>query len=77
MGCGCKSGTPSVKTYTRVNKASNNETCTYTLEELEGLLRAEQGKIIPNSSLISYLRSQINVYNFNCELFIAKIKELL
>lgn len=77
MGCGCKSGTPAIKTYTKVSKASTNENCTYTIEELEELMKVEQGKVIPNSSLISYLRSQINVYNFNCELFIAKIKELL
>lgn len=72
MGCGCKSSTPGISTYRATSKKSTNINCTYTIEELETLLAGTEN---PNAK--SYIKSQINVYNYNCNLFVPKINELL
>lgn len=76
MGCGCSNG-PQVKTYKSASKiAPQDVICKYTLEELKGFIIEEQEKEKPNSRVLSYVKSQINVYNYNCNLFVTKIDEL-
>lgn len=72
MGCGCKSGSPAISTYKATSKKGDNVNCTYTVEELETLLAGTDN---PNAK--SYIKSQINIYNYNCNLFVDKINELL
>lgn len=52
-------------------RVQNLEDCPYTKEFLTQLLSVVEGKIV------NIIKSQINVYDTNCELFYAKINEYL
>lgn len=77
MGCGCNSGISQTKVYNNTTKAAVEDiNCTYTIKELQEFLEEERLKDNTNSMLMSYLRSQINTYKYNCNLFVTKIDEL-